>query len=448
MSTDPLLLPPQDLEREASCLGGLLRDPARISEVSEIVTPEDFYLDRHQSIYRVLLALADAGKPLDLRTIEDELERVGQLERVGGWKAITDLFDSIAHAADTAYDASIVRALAQNRRLIEAGEAIVRKAYSRVTPPEECLEFAEREIFAIGERGLGSTLCGLPVAIVEAEARLVRRRDHQGGCGGLATGFADLDGLTDGLAPGTLTIVAARPSMGKTALALNVCEHVSIERGLPSLFVSLEMQRVEVAERIIVSRSSVDGHRVRTGRFSSDEEQRVFGAIAALATYDTIQIEHASDRTVSQIAAAARRCKRQRGLSLIVVDYLQLVNAGQDASHRASRQEQVAAISRRLKILAKELDCPVVALSQLNRQSELREDRRPRLADLRESGSIEQDADLVMLLHRPSYYDPNDAPGTAELIVAKNRNGQTATIRLAFLGAFMRFRDLDETHQF
>ena len=433
-------LPPQNTEAEQGVLGGILREPGWAVECQAAgLAPEDFYRDDHATLCRRLYAMADGGRRIDALLVIDEMRRHGELERCGGDEFIARLMDAVPHTANTRYYAELVRDKARQRRVIEFANGLLRAGYAGEHTGVELVELAERGTLALADGSGDSEPRALPAIVADVADRLGRRRsgDYQG----LATGLVDFDDLTDGLPDASLVVLAARPSMGKTALALNIAEYVALQAGFAVLFVSLEMGDLELGERLVVARARVDGHRVRTGRGLGDEHDlKLRRAYAELSAAPHFLVDAAPGRTPSQVASAARRAKARHDLGLIVVDYIQLLDPGQESRRaKESRQEQIAGISRRLKNLAREVGCPVLALSQLNRDVEKREDKRPRIADLRESGAIEQDADLVLLLHRPEYYKPGDQPGIAELDVAKNRNGRTGMVRLTFLKDLARF---------
>lgn len=430
---------PQNLEVEARLLGGLMLDGSLMTEVAALLEPADFYGVEAQVVYGGLRRLHDAGKPVDGLSLSVELKRTGELAQVGGDLGISRFLEAAPHAADVLHDAAIVAQKAALRRLITAAAETLDDCYAEELTADEAIARAESRILAVGARTAGADALPIGPLVTQAMDRLGRRRANE--YGGLESGLHDLDEMTDGFGPGALVILAARPSMGKTALATQVCDHVAVASAVPTLFVSLEMSPIDLAERILISRARVSGHSVRAGACSAREMQALGEAYGVLRSSEGLWIDGEPIRNIAQIASFARRFKHRRGLGMLVIDYLQLIEPGTESASRASRQEQVSAISRRLKALAKELDVPVLALSQLNRRNEAREDRRPMLSDLRDSGAIEQDADLVLLLHRPEFYDPNDLPGVAELNVAKNRNGQTGTIRLTFLKSSARFED-------
>ncbi|MGP0067900.1 MAG: replicative DNA helicase [Isosphaeraceae bacterium] len=434
-------LPPQNIEAEKSLLGSILLDNDVLHEIMPMVGVDDFYRDAHQVIYDAIRHLYDLGKGIDAVILAEELIRRDQFQKIGGDETLREIVDFVPHAANAKYYAGIVRERSISRQLIDTATEILRDGYSNQFTAQDLVESAERKIFSIAEEQIQGDTLELKDVVTKAMDRIAERAETGGhAITGLATGLIDLDDLTGGFQPGQLIVLAARPSMGKTALALNVCEHAAIKNKVPVLFVSLEMAHLEIAERLLCSRSQIDNYKLRTGKGLGTREMSQLGkAFNDLTTGGQIFIDDTASRNMLQIGASARRLRRRKELGLIVVDYIQLVDSEES---RDSRQEQIAKISRRLKTLARELHLPVIALSQLNRAVENREDRRPRMADLRESGAIEQDADIVLLLHRPEYYDANDQPGIAELIVAKNRNGKTDTVKLTFLKNLMKFDNL------
>jgi replicative DNA helicase len=432
-------LPPQNLEAEEGVLCGILLDNEVLHDIVPILKVEDFYRDSHQVIYRAIRDLYDQAKPVDSIILADELTRRGEFQKVGGEETLAKILGSVPHAANALYHAQIVREKAIARQLIEAANEILRESYSKSFTADELLESAERRIFHIAEEQAVGETTELGEIVTQAMDRIALRSEERHPVTGVGTGYLELDDITSGFHGSQLIILAARPSMGKTALALNMCEHVAVELKKGLLFVSLEMGQLELGERLLCARSKVDGQKLRTGRNLGTREMTLLGKAYDELRASPVYIDDTPARNMLQITANARRLKLRNHIELIVVDYIQLIEAEES---RDSRQEQIAKITRRLKTLARELNVPVIALSQLNRAVENREDRKPRMADLRESGAIEQDADLVLLLHRPEYYDPNDQPGIAELIVAKNRNGATGTVKLTFLKNFTRFENL------
>jgi replicative DNA helicase len=432
-------LPPQNLGAEQSVLGAILLDNDVLHEVVPILKVEDFYRDNHQILFRIIRELYDQGKPIDLIILAEELERRQEFEKVGGMETLAQVARDVPHAVNARYYAQIVREKAVARELIDAANEILREGYSNTHTADDLLELAERRVFTIAEDQATGETVELRDIVTDAMERIARRSEERHPVTGVATGYFELDDITGGFQPAQLVILAARPSMGKTALALNICEYAAVELKKAVLFVSLEMGQLELAERLLCARSRIDGHKLRTGKGLGTREMTLLGKGYEELRAAPLFIDDTAARNMLQITANARRLKLRQKLGLVVVDYIQLVDAEEG---RESRQEQIAKISRRLKTLARELEVPVIALSQLNRAVENREDRRPRMADLRESGAIEQDADLVLLLHRPEYYDPNDQPGIAELIIAQNRAGATGTVKLTFLKNIMRFENM------
>jgi replicative DNA helicase len=435
-------LPPQSREAERSVLGSMLRDNPVISTVMTVLEgrADHFYADAHQKIYQAIVTLHDqSGQPVDLVLLAEELKRRGQIEDVGGYPYLGELWDAAPTAANAEYYARIVRDRAMTRNLIHAGTEILRDAYEQAQPADELVAEAERKILDVAQLGVGGQTFTLEEALARAYDRIdSRSTSDQMSISGLPTGYRDLDELTAGLQNSELIVVAARPSVGKTSFAVNVIRNVVLEeQAHPVFFVSLEQSRIELAERLLCCQARVDSHKLRKGSLSGDDMQKLIEAGGVLRTA-RLFIDDTPAQTMLRIAANARRLKRREGLKLVVIDYLQLIEPD---NRRDPRQEQVSQISRRLKFLAKELEIPVVALAQVNRSSEERQDHRPRLADLRESGAIEQDADTVMLLHRPERYEPGQQEGVVEVIVGKQRNGPTGEITLAYIKQFMRFED-------
>src|SRR5579875_3205363 len=428
----PDRLPPQNLDAERSVLGSMLRDNDVIDVVAQILSAESFYLDAHRKIFQAISDLRNkSGQPVDLVLLHEELSKRGQLEDVGRAAYLALLWDAAPTAANAEYYAKIVRSL------IHASTEILRDAYEQNQPAEELLEEAERKILDVAQMGVTGQTITLEEAITETYRRIDDRASGKQKAGGLSTGFLDLNEITAGLHDGELIIIAARPSVGKTSFALGIVRNVIIDEKAPVFFVSLEQSRIELAERLLCCQARVDSHRLRKGTLSSDDMDRLIDAGSVLRNAKLF-IDDSPVQSMLRIAANARRLKLRYGIKLVVVDYLQLIEPD---NRRDPRQEQVAQISRRLKALAKELQIPVVALAQVNRASEERQDHRPRLADLRESGAIEADADTVMLLHRPDRYEPGQHEGIIEVIIAKQRNGPTGEITLAYLKQYMRYED-------
>ena len=433
-----LKLPPQNLEAERGVLGSILLMNDYLDEVADFLVPDHFYLDAHKKIYQCLLDLHQQGvHGFDAVILSEALERRNELEEIGGPDYLIRIMEGVPHAAHAKYYAEIVRDKSLQRRLIYACTDILRDCQAESEEPQELLSRAEQQIFQILEQQSSTTSFALKEILLEAFDRLNYRMAHAGSISGLTTGFIDLDAKTNGLQPSELIILAARPSMGKTALVCNIAEAVASEARQGVLVFSLEMSRLELAERLLCIRAKVQLHKLRKAELTDEERDELLRVSNELSDIPLF-IDDTPGRTMSQVSAIARRIKRRNGLGVIIIDYLQLLEPD---DKRAPREQQIAGITRRLKFMAKELQVPVIALAQLNRGVELREDKRPKLADLRESGAIEQDADIVMFLHRPEMYNPEDRPGEAEIIVAKHRAGPTGIVPLTFNKESMRFEN-------
>ena len=446
--------PPCNLEAERGVLGSILLLPILCDDVALILRPEDFYDDANRTIYTHLREMHDAGRRIDMTLLFERLKTSGHFELVGGAAYLAEVLQSVPTAANGTHYAEIVKNKATLRALIHSSTEILRDAYDGTTEAREMLSMAEQKIFAIlDDRGAGE-LATIRDVLQEAMVRIDARMKHEHTIGGIETGFRDFDSLTGGLHDSELVILAARPSMGKTALALNIAEHVSLQLQTGVLFVSLEMSSIELADRMLCSSAEVNGQRLRNGTISNEDRRKLVEKAAEMSS-SPLFVDDSPSRTITEIAASARRLKRKSGLGLVVIDYLQLIEPD---NARDPRQEQVAKIARRLKGLARELKVPVLCLAQLNRQAEASRDNKPRLSHLRESGAIEQDADVVMFIHREEYYQTNDedrakVAGQAELIIAKQRNGPIGDIKLSWVRDFTRFRDsslrpYDEFEQF
>ena len=426
-------------------LGALLIDPLRISEAAESLTPESFFAKRNALVFDALLELEKRNAPIDLVTVGEALTAAGTLEQVGGRSYLVELAASVASSAHLRHHAGIVEETALLRRLISEATDIVTQCYETRPDGESVqalLDESEQRIFSVAEGGDSGKAEPISKAIEETFRRIdsTSRRE---GLTGLPGGFYDLDDMLCGFNAGEMTIIAARPSMGKTAFVLNIMEHAALhrpdwlDRDPSVLFFSLEMGRQSIVSRMLCSRARVDAHKLRTGRIPAEDYAELARAAGELAAAKLF-IDDQAGLSVSAMRSRARRLKHQHGLDMIVVDYLQLMSHPKSES----RQQEISAISRSLKELARELEVPVLALSQLSRAVESRDDKRPLLSDLRESGSIEQDADVVLLLYRPEYYNQTDEnKGLAEVICAKQRNGPTGTVKLNFRGSIMRFEN-------
>lgn len=430
-------VPPQDLEAERCVLGSILLLNDAIDEVQTQITHVCFYSDSHRRIFKAVQEMYEAGaRGIDAVTLRDELERRAELEIVGGTPYILQILETVPHAAHAEYYAKIVREKWLQRSLIEACTESLRDAYHGHSDVEDILSQAEQRIFSIVETGASVDKMSLDDIMKDTLSRIFSRIDAGEATSGLTTGFNGLDEMTGGFQETELLVLAARPSMGKTALVCNFAL-AGAATGAGVLLFSLEMSSVELAERFLCMHAKVDGHRVRQGELDEVEQHALMEASNQLKSYP-LYIDDQAGRTMSQIASISRRLKRKFDIKLIIIDYLQLIESDDKAM---PREQQVSTITRRLKFLAKDLRVPVIALAQLNRGVETREDKRPRLADLRESGAIEQDADIVMFLHRPDAYDPEDRPGEADLIMAKNRHGPIGTVELVWLRKSLKFGD-------
>ena len=433
--------PPFDLEAEMGVLGSILLLPEVCDDIASL-RPDDFYDDSNRKIYEIVREMHDSGDKIDVTLLVSRLRTSGDYEKVGGAAYLAQLSSSVPNAAHAVYYAGIVGEKAVYRKLIESSTEILRDAYDQSSTAKELCAQAEQKVFAIMDGRSSQAVQSISDVLHQAMDRMEARLRDEDLDGAAESGFTRFDEMTGGLHNGELVILAARPSMGKTALAMNIGENVSINQRLPVLFVSLEMSGIELADRMLCSLSRVNGHRLRNGTISSDDRDRLIQKANEISQAPLF-VDDSPSRTVSEIAAAARRIKRREdGLGLIIIDYLQLIEPD---NSRDPRQEQVAKIARRLKGLARELEVPLLCLSQLNRQAEDSKDHRPKLSHLRESGAIEQDADVVMFVHREEYYHRGDDraqyAGQAEIIISKQRNGPIGDVELTWEADFTRFSD-------
>ena len=427
---------PQSIEAEMSVLGAMILDNEVISLVIPILNKLSFYKTAHQELYQVIVDVYDKGQPVDLVVLREELKKRSLLEKVGGVEYLMELEEVVPTIGNVEYYANIVREKAIKRNLIEVAATIQKQSFEESTDTEHLLDASERAIFDITQRKFNTASTKLNEILKETFSRIENLHDRQSRLTGLSAGFYDLDDITCGLQPSELIIVAARPSMGKTSLVLNVVEHVGVVEKKPVVIFSLEMSAQQVAQNMLCSHARIDAHKLRMGFLDDKQWSDLSDGLGSLSEAP-IFIDDTPGLTVLEMRAKARRLKAQYDIQLVAVDYLQLM----ESSREENRQQEISVISRRLKSLARELKIPVIAVSQLNRSVESREGHRPRMSDLRESGSIEQDADVIVLLHRDNYYDP-DKDNTAELIIAKQRNGPTGVVKLTFLSHFMRFESL------
>ena len=429
-------LPPQNIEAEQSVLDSMLIDKDALFEAAEILNVEDFYREVHQKIFESITALSNKGEPVDLVTVCEDLQSRGLLDRVGGAAYIASLANMTPTAAHAAQYANIVREKSILRRLIHTSTEIVGKCYGHVENIEEFLDEAERAIFEVARSKDNKNFIHLKDALEQTFERLERLYERKSGVTGLSTGFIDLDNITSGLQDSDLIIIAARPSMGKTTLALNIAHHIVVHEKKPVAFFSLEMSREQLAQRLLCAYAEIDSQKLRRGFLSPEEWPRLTQAVGPLSEAP-LYIDDTAAISVMEMRAKSRRLKREKGLSAIFVDYLQLMRGHEKVENR---QQEISNISRSLKALAKELNCPVVALSQLSRAVEQRPDKRPILSDLLESGGIEANADLVAFIYRDDYYHPEtENKHIAEIVIAKQRNGPIGKIELYFRDHLNKF---------
>ncbi len=444
-----LRIPPHSMEAESSVLGGLLLDNSAWDRIGDAVQEDDFYRYEHRLIFAACSKLINATKPADVITVFEALQSLGKADEVGGINYLNALAQYVPSAANIRRYAEIVRERAILRKLISASDEIATQAFNtKGLAVEKILDDAEQKIFKIGEEGARNKqgFQSMDTLVVELLDRVEEMSKNPNDITGVASGFYDLDRQTSGFQAGDLIILAARPSMGKTALAVNIAEHVALNEGLPVAIFSMEMGASQLAIRVVGSIGRIDQQRLRTGKLKDDEWPRLTEAVEKLRTV-SLHIDESAGLTVSELRANARRLSRQCGkLGLIVVDYLQLMSVSSSMSDE-NRATAIGEISRGLKMLAKELQCPIIALSQLSRGVESRTDKRPMMSDLRESGAIEQDADVIMFIYRDDYYlkEASKEPGVAEVIISKQRNGPTGTTKLTFLKNLTRFESMAST---
>jgi len=429
-------VPPNDLGAERAVLGSLMIDQAAIAEIRDLLEPEDFYAERHAHIYRAATALADRGDPIDEVTLQSQLERGPGIGRAGGLDYISELTLEVPTAASVRHWAEIVINHALRRRLIAAGGEVARLGFDNAVTAVDAIESAEQRIFAISQARRGGEATHIARLVHDTWEMLEERLQRKELINGVRTNYARLDGLTQGLQPQELIILAARPSVGKTSFALNIARNAAVLARVPVAIFSLEMSRQALAQRLICSEAMVNSHVLRSGQASQLDFQRIAAAMDKL-TQAELWIDDTPRLSIATLRARARRMKSQHGIGLVIIDYLQLMQGGR----QESRVQEVSDISSGLKAVAKELEVPVLALSQLSRASEQRTDKRPQLSDLRDSGAIEQDADVVLFLYREGMHKPDIDKSRTELIVAKNRNGPTDDIELIFNAEQTTFKE-------
>ena len=435
-------LPPHSLEAERAVLGAILMDPQALTLVAERLRPDDFYRQGHQRLFQAMLNVAERGEPIDLVTVTEELQKTKQLEEVGGVTYLTELADSVPTSAHVDHYARIVEEKAILRRLIRTATQIASAGYAGGDDVAEIIDEAERKILDISQRRIRKAFLPIRDLLMDTYERIEQMHENRGGLTGIPTGFPDLDRMTSGLQRSDLIILAARPSMGKTAFALNLAQNVALHAGETVAIFNMEMPAIQLVQRMLSAEGNIDAQVFRTGNLGEEDWEKLTMAIGTLAEVP-IFIDDTPGLTVFDIRAKLRRLQAEHGLGLVVIDYLQLIR-GRGGE---SRQQEISEISRSLKLLARELNVPVIALSQLSRAVEQRQDKRPMLSDLRESGSIEQDADIVAFLYRDDYYDEeSERKNIMEVIIGKHRNGPVGKVELLFLKNYNKFLSLDLKH--
>ncbi len=436
-------VPPQNLEAEQSVLGAIMLEPDMGSSVFGILQPEDFYRDNHRYIFSAIRDLFDKGEPIDLVSVAQSLRQQGRLELIGGIATISEIARSVPSAVNVDYYAKLVAEKSLLRQLIRTANNLVDRGYD---PSEEAMTLlaeAEKMILDLSQRQIKEGFVSIRTILLETFEKIETLYANKGNLTGVPTFFQQLDRITSGWQPSDLIIIAARPSMGKTALALNMAQNASVRAKVPAVLFSLEMSKEQLVQRMLCSEAMVDQQRVRTGELLDTDWPKLTRAVGPLSEAP-IFIDDTVGITLSELRSKARRLKMESNLGLIVIDYLQLLSAGKKSE---SRQQEVALISRGLKGIARELKVPVIALSQLNRGVEQRQDKRPIMSDLLESGAIEADADVISFIYRDEYYHPeSEKKGIAEIIVAKHRNGPVGTVELGYLKEFTKFVNLDRQH--
>lgn len=438
-------LPPQSLEAEQAVLGAIILEGESITKAIELLSPDDFYREAHRKIYNAMLHIFNQNEPIDLITLTEHLKDKGELEEVGGLSYLSSLATVVPTSANIRYHAKLVREKALLRSLIRACTEIVTKIYEEPEDAEEMIDYAEKLIFEISEKRTNTSFYQMKDVVKQTFKIIESMYERKAVITGIPSGFKDLDELTSGFQPGDLIIIGGRPGMGKTAFSLNIAQHVGVEMGEPVAFFSLEMSKEQIAMRLLSSLALVNASALRKGFIGKRDWERLTEAAVKLSEAP-IYIDDSSQMSVLEIRAKARRLKMEKGkLSLIIIDYLQLMRS---RTNYDRREQEISEISRSLKAMAKELKVPVIALSQLNRSVEKTTDRRPTLANLRESGAIEQDADVIIFLYRDEVYNKKNPAnkGKAEVIVAKQRNGPTDTVNLTFLDEYTRFLDFTDKY--
>lgn len=434
-------LPPQNIEAEQAVLGAIFLEPSALTTAAEILQPDDFYRTAHQRIFHAMMKLADEGKAVDVVTVTEELAAANQLEDVGGVSYLTELATSVPTAANIEYYAKIVEEKALLRRLIRTAVSIAQDCYQREDEVEVLIDEAEKKILEVAGRKNTGGFQNIRDVLFRTYDHIEKLHNRAGDVTGLATGFVDLDKITAGFQRNDLIIVGARPSMGKTAFALNIAQNVATKTGENVAIFSLEMGAEQLVMRMLCAEGNIDSQRLRTGTLTEEDWGKLIMAMGSLSNAG-IYIDDTPGIRVQDIRSQCRRLKQEKGLGMVIIDYLQLITGS--SRHAENRQQEVSEISRSLKQLARELEVPVIALSQLSRSVEQRQDKRPMMSDIRESGSIEQDADIVAFLYRDDYYNKDsENKNIIEIIIAKQRNGPTGTVSLAFIKEYNKFVNLE-----
>ena len=435
---DVTRIPPHSVESEQSILGSILLDKDAIITVSETIRPSDFYKEAHKIIYECMLKLSNKNEPIDLITLTEELKKQGHLDDVGGISYITSLSTIVPTTSNVKYYADIVKEKSVLRQLIKASNDIINLGYENSVKVEEVLERAEKRIFDISQEKASDDFKSINEVLVDAYDMIEKLYTNKSDVTGITTGFKDLNKKINGLQRTDLILIAARPAMGKTAFSLNLVQNAALKGDASVAVFSLEMSKDKLVQRMLAAQSHVELKKIKTGTLDENDWPRIIDAMAVLSNA-SIHIDDTPGIKISELRSKCRKLKIEKGLDLILIDYLQLMEG---EGNNESRQQEIAKISRSLKIIAKELNCPVVALSQLSRAPEQRADHRPMLSDLRESGSIEQDADIVMFLYRDEYYHPDsESKNIGEVLIAKNRHGETGSVELVWLGEVQKFAD-------
>lgn len=440
-------IPPQNLEAEQSVLGSLLLDKDALIKVADFLKPDDFYREDHGTIYNAILKLYEKRKPIDVLTLTDLLEKEKKLKSIGGASYLTTLVNGVPTSANVVTYAQIIQQKSTLRRMISAASSIAELGYDENTEIESLLDSAESLLYGVSQKYVKQYFTAVKDVLAESFERIDKLHKEKGVLRGVPTGLRDLDNLLAGLQNSDLVILAARPSIGKSSLALNFIDHIACDEKIPVGVFSLEMSKEQIIDRLLCLRGSVDSWKLRTGNLDDDDFGKLNYAMGVLSEAP-IYIDDSPIINAMEIRTKARRLKADHGLGLIVIDYMQLLSGGAKFQNSDSRAQEVSEISRNLKALARELDVPVLAISQLSRAVEHRPDKRPMLADLRESGSIEQDADVVMFIYRDDYYDKDtENPNIAEVLIRKHRNGPTGDVSLFWKPEYMRFATLDKKRE-